>query len=141
MKAEAKKTLLILIMALIVIFSLLIIINIFPNLLVINKNFYGRVLTAISDPVDLEIYHIRGSWVIDHLIPYKDVWEDYPPLAVLSFAVPFVFIKSLAGFKIAYPLLMIFCYILLLLLNIRLLSKLNRSINYIWLLFLPYQLC
>lgn len=137
MMAEAKKTLLILLVAASVIFSLLIIANIFPNFLVINKNFYGRVLTAISDPVDLEIFYIRSSWIEKHILPYKDAWQEYPPLAVLSFAIPFLFIKSFIGFKIIYTILMIFCYILLLLVNIKLLAKLNRPINYIWLFFLP----
>lgn len=134
------KILLILGAAAVALISLLIIARAFPNFLAINHNFYGRTLTAISDPVDLEIFYIRSSWIENHILPYKDVWQEYPPIAVLSFAIPFIFVKSLAGFKIVYPFLMIFCYVLLLLLNIRLLSKLNRSINYIWLLFLPSAL-
>lgn len=55
-----------------------------------RQQFLGIKSFFINDFWDRSAYFSRGSWYPLKKIPYKDIFEEYPPLAVYVFATPFL---------------------------------------------------
>lgn len=74
---------------------------------------------------DRNCYYSRSAWVIDKTVPYKENFQEYPPLGVYFLALPRLVNPSLCQYRIIFTALMFSIFLV----TIYLLFKINRIIG------------
>ena len=65
-------------------------------------NYTALAIDALTvEEYEIPIYYQRGVWGRSSLLPYRDYWVEYPPLAVLLFALPH-FLTTLSALPASY---------------------------------------
>ncbi|MFH1565160.1 MAG: hypothetical protein ABIC82_04935 [bacterium] len=97
----------------------------------------GRGIKLIKDPGDFEVYFLRSFLFIGESPNGIKNFSEYPQLALLFLTIPRFFVDNFFQYTKTLIIMLSLCFISFLIVNIKLLKKINNNINYIWLLFLP----
>lgn len=94
-------------------------------------------ISLIRDDYDRLVHFDRAQWYLQHKIPYKEVFSEYPQLVTYLFAVPALFTSNNYVYINLYSAFMVLAYIALVLVTLRLLEVYQKPKGYVLLLLLP----
>jgi hypothetical protein len=77
------------------VFLVLVLVKMYPGFETVDERFWYR---PWLDPIDLSVFYERGRWLADGLIPYREVFAEYPLLTVLLFGLMRAVAQSLPEF-------------------------------------------
>jgi len=93
--------------------------------------------TLIIDRFELSVYWDRLSWMDAGTLPYRDVKQEYPPLAVAYFALPKLFVSSQSAYAYALLIQNAIVYALLIGVVAKILRIIGASSKILFLFALP----
>jgi len=76
-------------------------------------------------------YAVRGAWLRDNLIPFKDIFSEYPQIATYFFGLPYLVSNDKSTYYLVFMLMVIWCFVFLLLV----VNKFKFREKYHWFLF------
>lgn len=104
---------------------------------VIRNNYFPSGIRVLRDDEDRTVYYERSAWYREGKIAYKEVFEEYPQLAVYYFALPAIFAHNLSGYLIVHSVFMAIAYVAFFYVFLKLLQHFNRPFWLSLFFFLP----
>jgi hypothetical protein len=112
-----------------------------PNLFFQNEMFFTKDIRLIKDNPELYVYFIRSSWLNEHKIPYTPANpQEYPQIALFFLTLPRFLTDNFMIYRKILSGMLGICFVLIIIVNFKLIAKIHQSSVYNWLLFLPSAL-
>ncbi len=111
--------------------------------LILNLSFSFKNHKAVllfRDGFDIDIYFKRASWLTENKLPYKEVFCEYPQLALAYFTFPLLFTKNFLTYQKIIFLLNAIGFLFFIYFTLKLLEFFKKPLAYVFLFFLPSSL-
>lgn len=109
-----------------------------PEIFFKNDTFFQQGIRLIGDSEDKKMYFQSSFWLKEKQMPYNPtVPREYPHVALFFLAFPRFFTDNFDDYHRILSVMLSISFILIFAVNFKLLEKLNKSLTYNLLLFLP----
>lgn len=114
-----------------------IILNISPQKFYIPAINPAGGIRLIKDNHDMSYYYQKSVWWPEKKMPYREISQEYPQLAILYLTLPRFFTNNFSIYQKIFYLFNIICYFVLLYITGKMLKIINKDIKYLILFLLP----